>query len=324
MGLKPGGRAHPPALLLPSTALPSVPTSPPSGTPLPSLSDIKCMEKILVKGDWYTVTTATTCTITAADGKLLATAEPGKQCTFKATTERILFSDDNADVQANPKFAPAFGDGGGTSIKFDTTPTKDSTNAVTSGGVYSVLFKRDQNIGVQSNASASYSSAFGGGANATGFGATAIGFWAQATQLAVTAVGEHASGSAVGATVLGGSAQVTKVGGMALGRKVINKDEQAMVLGTLSANDATQTLFYIIGAGSPLATTYEDGEACLGYVVKESNGNILACGTRKLSELLTNNTNFAPAALDLDAPAPTPFLPTGITDPIEMEEELTD
>ena len=81
-----------------------------------------------------------------------------------------------------------------------------------------------------------------------------------------------------------------------------------------------------MGSGSPLATTYEDGEACLGYVVKDSDGNVTACGTRKLSELLTNNTAFAPAALDLEASAPTPFLPTGITEPIEFDttEDLTE
>ncbi|MBQ4636245.1 MAG: hypothetical protein IJB64_07400 [Akkermansia sp.] len=307
------------------------------------------------KGKTYTVTTSEPCTITTDTGIILCSVEPGKQADFVAIGSTIEVDSEVAEITENAsETSSSLGFNAGEDIRFtgnlyktnseeldetsllnraegdnrwkinfDTTPTSGSTNAVTSGGLYNLLVKRDQNIGLQSKASGSYSSAFGGGANATGFGATAIGFWSQATQIGATAVGEHASGSAVGATILGAASQVTKVGGMALGRKVINKDEQAMVLGTLSANDATQTLFYIIGAGSPLATTYEDGEACLGYVVKESNGNILACGTRKLSELLTNNTAFAPAALDLDAPASTPFLPTGITDPIEIEE-LTD
>lgn len=61
------------------------------------------MTKNLVKGAWYTVTTATTCDITDANGTLLGTAEAGKQCIFKATTDQINFSDEHAIVQAeNP------------------------------------------------------------------------------------------------------------------------------------------------------------------------------------------------------------------------------
>ena len=92
------------------------------------------------------------------------------------------------------------------------------------------------------------------------------------------------------------------------------------MIGTWESESRTvQTLLYIIAAGSELATQYEGGEACLGYVVKESSGNVLACGTRKLSELLTSNTAFAPAAMDLDADPPTPFLPRGVMDSVAFE-----
>lgn len=103
-----------------------------------------------------------------------------------------------------------------------------------------------------------------------------------------------------------------------IGNSITLKDPSTAVLAVFTQQDVTQTLLYLIGAGSSLANTYENGEACLGYVVKDSSGNILACGTRKLSELLTNNTAFAPAADD----EATPFMPTGITDPIEFPEEL--
>jgi hypothetical protein len=56
--------------------------------------------------------------------------------------------------------------------------------------------------------------------------------------------------------------------------------------------------------------------------VRDKNGNITECGTRKLSELLTNNTAFAPATLDLDSDPPTPFLPTGITEPWDEPEQV--
>lgn len=64
------------------------------------------MTKTLVKGSWYTVTTASGCTITDANGTTLGTAEAGKQFAFQATTELITFSDPAATVLANPKHAP--------------------------------------------------------------------------------------------------------------------------------------------------------------------------------------------------------------------------
>lgn len=264
------------------------------------------MEKILVKGDWYTVTTATTCTITAADGKLLATAEPGKQCTFKATTERILFSDDNADVQANPKFAPTVGSGGGggASIKFDTTPKSGSTNAVTSGGLFNLLKESGIAIGRATVTPEFYGISIGSESSTKGWGAISMGKDAKVNGVASISIGANVQAD-------------TSIG---LGRLLTVKDAGVVAMSPPNKTDP-QTIFYLIGASTPLANTYENGEACLGYVVKDSSGNILACGTRKLSELLTNNTSFAPAALDLDAPAPTPFLPTGIMEPIEDDPE---
>lgn len=305
------------------------------------------------KGKTYTVTTSEPCTITSDTGILLCTAEPGKQASFVAIGSTIEVDSEAAEIMENTaKSTKASGFNAGADIQFtgnlyktssatlteesilnqtegdirwkteyDTVPTTGSSNAVTSGGLYDILYKNTPALGNGAFATGSYSAAFGGGAGASAFGTVAFGFYARATVLGATAYGEHASCTAKGAIGIGAGVQVTKAGGMALGRKVINHDEQAMVLGTISADDATQTLFYIVGAGSPLATTYEDGEAFLGYVVKDSSGNISACGTRKLSEILTNNTAFAPASLDLDAPAPTPFLPTGISAPIELHQE---
>lgn len=69
------------------------------------------MEKLLVKGTWYTVTTGSTCDVVDAEGRPLGTAEAGKQLTFKASTERITFSDDAAEVQAE-NFSVALVPGG--------------------------------------------------------------------------------------------------------------------------------------------------------------------------------------------------------------------
>jgi hypothetical protein len=107
----------------------------------------------------------------------------------------------------------------------------------------------------------------------------------------------------------------------AIGSRANNKDQYTTVIGSFNNTDKLLTQLYLMCANSPLATTYEEGAACLGYVVKDSGGNIIECGTRKLSELLTNNTAFAPAAWGLDdEPTPGPFLPTGIMEPIEIDD----
>lgn len=140
-------------------------------------------------------------------------------------------------------------------------------------------------------------------------------------------IGAYSSSSASQYNIVMGR-ESTAVGGhnqIAIGSFIKLKDNSTCCIGVRDSKDhfgkGTQTLLYLMGANSPLATTYEDGAACMGYVVKDTSGNILECGTRKLSEIFTNNTAFAPASMDLDAPAPTPFMPTGITDPIEFPQE---
>lgn len=73
------------------------------------------MDKTLTIGRTYAVTTATECTVTDADGKLLCTAYAGHQNFFIATTTVITFSDDSATVTAVFNLALAGGSvrGGG-------------------------------------------------------------------------------------------------------------------------------------------------------------------------------------------------------------------
>ena len=62
------------------------------------------------------------------------------------------------------------------------------------------------------------------------------------------------------------------------------------------------TQLYLIAAGSPLSVKYCGGEAGLGFVTTAKwvdmwadSWSIIASGTKKLSELLTDNKNtFAP------------------------------
>jgi hypothetical protein len=222
-------------------------------------------------------------------------------------------------------------------IEFDSTPTSGSTNAVTSGGLYNALYDKKVRLGLSSTVTGE-AVAVGWSATTAGAGGVAIGTNAKAGQQAV-GIGYNSNanmtnhGVAVGygsrvyganyALAIGCGAESTKASGQSFGYSAKLKNKGCTLIGTWESDARTvQTLLYIIAAGSELATKYEGGEACLGYVVKETSGNVLACGTRKLSELLTNSTAFAPAVMDLDAPAPMPFLPAGIMEPIEFPEEL--
>ena len=65
------------------------------------------MEKILVKGDVYTVATKTECKVTSANGTPLGTATAEAPYTFTATTDRVVLSDPDAEfARVNPKYAP--------------------------------------------------------------------------------------------------------------------------------------------------------------------------------------------------------------------------
>lgn len=289
------------------------------------------------KGKTYTVTTSEPCTITSDTGILLCTAEPGKQASFVAIGSTIEVDSEAAEIMENTaKSTKASGFNAGADIQFtgnlyktssatlteesilnqtegdirwktgwDTTPTKGSTNAVTSGGLYDLICDASPSIGLSSKAE--------------GYYGTAIGAFAKTQGQRSTALGNEAKANGTGSVALGAMTEAAGSLSVAIGHSVIVRDNSTIGMGALQGS--TQTIFYIIAAGSALANTYENGEACLGYVVKDSSGNISACGTRKLSELLTNNTAFAPASLDLDAPVPTPFLPTGISAPIELHQE---
>ncbi len=223
----------------------------------------------------------------------------------------------------------------GPPCELDDTPTSGSTNAVSSGGLYDILYGSAVTLGQDADNSSVLDVVIGREAYTTASGGVAIGYLAVAAQNSV-AVGYNArssmagwgvslgAGATVGGTnfsvAIGSNASTTKSSSQVIGNSTALKNEGVTLIGTWdSINRTVQTLFYIIAAGSELAVKYEGGEACLGYVIKESSGNVLACGTRKLSELLTNSTAFAPAAMDLDADPPTPFLPEGIMEPVEFE-----
>ena len=99
-----------------------------------------------------------------------------------------------------------------------------------------------------------------------------------------------------------------------------------------TAEDGTITQLYFSGANTPLADAWEDGEAMMGYVVTDAEGNVMMdaqgnalVGTQKLSVLFPNNRGenaFTPAALNLDenwTPKPM-FRPSDLDLPVEEPE----
>lgn len=265
-----------------------------------------------IPGQTYVVTASGSCTVTCDLGGItytLCTASGG-QAAFCAPADSVTISDDTAIVTPAFSTAPTSASGGGVSITVDQTYKASSENPA-SGKAVKDAFSSNGIYNTASRVAMGYTVSVL--ADTKGVG---IGFNVQATNRGVSLGCDNKAGKS--AVSLGDSAQSSAVNSAALGYKARNADAGTVLIAAndgAGANKANSfTYLYLIGAGSPLATSYEGGEACLGYVVKDASGNVSACGTRKLSELLANNTAFAPASLDLDAPAPTPFLPTGIWD----------
>lgn len=136
---------------------------------------------------------------------------------------------------------------------------------------------------------------------------------------AAIAIGRHTYASANGA--------------IAIGNYIANYNADSIVLGARpgeqNLSTCLTTRLFIMPAGSALANKYEGGAACMGYTVQQgdiygtSTGTgeslIIECGTRKLSEIFTNNTAFAPAALDPDVEH-MPFNPDAEALPLPIPE----
>ena len=171
----------------------------------------------------------------------------------------------------------------------------------------------------------------GAAATCAGSGATALGGDARAVSSAI-AVGTGSNANSSSSMVLGyyGAAQASY--STAIGFKATVSDYGATVIRSI-AEDGTYTQLYFSGANTPLANTYENGEAMMGYVVRDKAGNIMTdaegnamVGTQKLSVLFPNNRGenaFTPAMLGLDdewTPKPM-FRPSDLDMPIEEPTE---
>lgn len=174
----------------------------------------------------------------------------------------------------------------------------------------------------------------GRGAKSTGewaSGSICIGYNANIAGDAASAIGSGASAEVAG-YALGTNAKAGTYS-TAIGFGCVNKNtgttsiKQTSVDYTTNPRTNYATQFYIMGANSSLAVQYEDGEACMGYVVKnETTGEILAAGTQKLSVLFPNNSTFQPATIDENGEwvMPKVFHPSDLDLPIEEPSENND
>ena len=187
--------------------------------------------------------------------------------------------------------------------------TASAPNAVVLGAGASVLNAGSSSIGAAASANL--------GGNSIGKESYA-GVYAQAMGFKAKANGAYS-------VSLGNETEVKTNFGVAIGHGAKVNDIGATVIRS-HAPDGTYTQLYFSGANTPLANTYEGGAPMLGYVTKDSAGNVVAAGTRSLIELLTNNSTFAPASLDENGEwvMPKVFHPSDLDLPIEESTEPED
>ncbi len=181
-------------------------------------------------------------------------------------------------------------------------------------------------IGSRASGSAGYAVGVGYGAEALGQFSLALGGIAKAQGGQSTAIGAHSYAPGTLAVAMGYSAQAKAEKTVSIGYSATVNDYGATVIRS-TASDGTYTQLYFAGANTPLANTYEDGEAMMGYVVMQKGEDDqfapVAAGTQKLSVLFPNNSGFQPATLGLDDEMTPPkvFHPSDLDLPVEEPTE---
>jgi hypothetical protein len=220
---------------------------------------------------------------------------------------------------------------GGVYIGARATTTRTQNPSVAIGrdakcGLYGV------SIGVGANSTGDHSVMIGYGANSKHMLDVCLGLFSTAEGSHAVAVGSSTNAGAQFSTAIGSGSQAKAKSSTAIGANATVNDVGATVIRS-TAEDGTYTQLYFSGANTPLANTYENGEAMMGYVVRDKSGNIMTdaegnamVGTQKLSVLFPNNRGenaFTPAMLGLDdewTPKPM-FRPSDLDMPQEEPTE---
>lgn len=230
-------------------------------------------------GKTYTVVSTAGGSVITLEGTPVKTLVAGQDY-FTAVSSVTVISDDEAIVQEVFKSAPigGSGGGGGASITFDATPTKDSTNAVTSGGVWtatrhagtgnnSIAMGKNSDAGLNAVAMGPYckstggeSVSFGSKSNNSSYGGTVVGAYSSCSSNGILSIGNSAHASGAQATVLGSGAQSSHVHAFVIGTKARSTEANSIVLSARSSVNTKFVLSLVAGtatgdAGSILSDT---------------------------------------------------------------------
>ena len=188
-------------------------------------------------------------------------------------------------------------------------------------------------IGAKAQAEMQNDIAIGNNSHSKGNTTLAAGVGATVEAHCGTALGAYSSALSQDSLSVGREAQVERNSpwSTAIGYHARVSDQGVVVLATRSGiSDNKKTQIYFAGAGTDLANQYYNGEAFMGYVVTDQASmggvNVLACGTRRLSELFPDNSLTQPAKLDENGEwvMPKVFHPSDldlpVEEPIEPEE----
>jgi hypothetical protein len=121
---------------------------------------------------------------------------------------------------------------------------------------------------------------------------------------------------------LGNGSSTSALFSVAIGRSATVSDVGATVIRSTAENGA-YTQLYFAGANTPLANTYANGEAIMGYVTVDEDGNPVASGYKRLSALFDEGTMTQPASLDENGEwvQPKVFHPSDLDLPVEEPTE---
>ena len=166
--------------------------------------------------------------------------------------------------------------------------------------------------------------AIGNGSYSNGAASVALGSSARAEVHGSISIGTGSCVTQQEGIAIGRNATVSKHWSTAIGYHANVADQGVIVLATRSAlGDNKKTQIYIAGAGTDLANEYYNGEAFMGYTVTDTSDNkiIYACGTRRLSEIFTDNTITQPTTLDENGELVTHkiFRPSDVDLPVDEE-----
>ena len=180
----------------------------------------------------------------------------------------------------------------------------------------------DKSITIGNNAQNNYgnicigSDAIGGGAITLGQNCSSVADGVSIGRMT------HAQSNAV---AIGVESKANADRSVAIG-KAAQASDYGVVVFRSTSEDLTKTQLYFSGANTPLANTYTNGEALMGFVTSDKDGNPVASGYKRLSAIFDEGSMTQPASLDENGEwvMPKVFHPSDLDLPVEEPSEPED